>query len=137
MATTTTTVLNDGPRNAVIKLTANLDPSDYENEVVKVDVSTLSPNPGDGAQATNVSVLGIMFSTTNVEVELQWEGQGNPIFYTLPSYFAHKVSFKEVGGITNDAPSRTGNILLTTKTRTVPSLDAQYVITLWLKKKYD
>jgi hypothetical protein len=136
MAITSTTILEDGPRNAVIRLTADLFSGDYETDALKVDVSSLSPDPS-GLVTTNVSLQELMFSTTNVEVNLQWEGKDNPIMYTLPAYFSHKVNFKHFGGLFNDTPGKTGNILLTTKTRTVPSLDAQYVIVLWLKKRYN
>lgn len=136
MATTTITVLEDGPRNAVIKLTGDLASGDFETDALKIDISTLCAAP-DGSKPTNLSIMGIIFSTTNIEVMLQWEGSGNPMFYVCPAYFSHHVNFRSFGGVINDAPARTGNILLTTKTRTVPSVDAQYVITLWLKKRYN
>ncbi len=136
MATINTTVLHDGPRNAIIKLDAFLDSGDAETDALKVDVSALAPDV-NGAAPTNVSVLQIMFSTQNVEVDLQWEGDGNPTFYPMPSNFAEDVDFMRFGGVRNDTNGRTGNILLTTKTRTIPSLDANYSITLWLKKRYN
>jgi hypothetical protein len=135
MAIISSTLLEDGPRNVVISLTGNLESGDYEKDALKVNVKELSI---DGANniPKDLSVLGIKFSTTNIEVALQWESNNNDMFYVLPAYFSSKVDFKHFGGIFNNAPGKTGNILLTTKSRTIPALDAQYMIVLWLKKRY-
>jgi hypothetical protein len=135
MIVATTSVLEDGPRNAVIQFTGKLETGDSETDVLKVDVGLLNPDV-NGVAPTNVSIQGIMFSTSNVEVQVQWEGSGNPIAFVCPSYFAAKQDFKKFGGLINKTPAATGNILFSTVNMITPSTNSQYNIILWLKKRY-
>jgi hypothetical protein len=133
---TSINVLEDGPRNFVVQLTGDIGTNEAETDALKVDVSLLSPNP-QGEACTNVSIQKIDSNTTGTEVQLRWEGSGNPLAAVIPSDFSGRHDYMSIGGIVNKAAGRTGNILLSTISRVYPSTDTQYDITLWLKKRYN
>lgn len=103
----TTQVLQDGVRNAVIKITGVLDTSDVSSTVV-VDVSTLFLSP------TTVRIDHIDYSIGDpLEVVLWWAAT-TPVAI-LPIAGRGRMSYASFGGLINNAGvGVTGDITLTT-----------------------
>jgi hypothetical protein len=137
MPTTSFQVINDGPRNYVIHLVGYIPEGDAETFAKKIDMSTLSINNRYDIPR-RLTLVKEMFSTSNIEVQLYWEGTPNLIFSVYPANRSDTINHEKYGGsgITDNAVSSTGNVLLTADNFTDPALDGRYSITLWFKKLY-
>jgi len=132
-----TQVLEDGPRNYVVRLSASLQAGDAETFVKKIDVSALPKQQGRACRA--LSLLKLDSSTVNASFALLWEAvspANNTTLWRFPMNFSDKQSFVKIGGIQNNATGLTGNVLLSTENWGDPQLDGSYDITLWFRKKY-
>ena len=141
-------LIEDGPRNYVIRLAAEITGGDQEYFAEKIDIegdvlsTPPAPLPFDGRKCTNLSLEGFQASTVNLAVRLYWEGTPNLLVWTWPPNFSGRSSFRDAGAIKNLTSPRTGCVLLTTENYTgdlTPSgvqLDGSYSITLWFKKRY-
>lgn len=149
--------LEDGPRNAVFHLTAEIGAADEETLVKKIDVTTLSllgqstasaTQPGgQNAACTHLSLERIQFSTMGLSVRLFWEGPANvggaALWSLPPNFTGHENFLKKTSPLQNPlaAGTRTGNVLLSTiPFETDPALapqDGRYDIMLWFRKKYE
>lgn len=152
---TTVVKLEDGPRNAIFHLYGEVTAGDQEFNVKKVDITTLSllgqsiagaGQPGGRNQApTHLSLEEIKFATHNLMVHLVWEsGVGTHArIWLCPPNFSDHQKFRRGQPINNNAPSRTGNVLLSTVNETgsftndAAALDGRYDIMLWFHKKYE
>jgi hypothetical protein len=124
---TTSRVVLDGPRRVTMHFTGIGDGSGIqETNVVKVNVAGLNP-PG-GART---KVRAIKYDVTGVGVVvLSWDGASPTPFLTLSGSADH-VDYSDFGGLHDDNPNPTGNILLSTLGFDVGSV---YNITLDLIK---
>lgn len=118
-------ILEDGPRNSIVKLTGVLDTS---NEAVntKIDVTQFTPVP------TQYRIDGIWYSISDqLEVQLQWHATTNVLIVPLAG--RGKQFYKQFGGLINNAGAgKNGNIdLLTTGWASGTQI---YEIILWLVK---
>jgi len=130
----TSQLLFDGPRNVVMKFT-NLSDGTGESAVKKVDVTTLSPNPGTSLRITRIifDINAGADSTTNADptVTLLWEASANVTLAVLSGY-GDTIEMEEGPGIVNTkAAGATGSILFTTGNFTT---GVSYTITLYMKK---
>jgi len=138
--TATTQVLEDGPRNLVVHLTADATANnDVETANTKINVSTLSTQPDTGASCTHVSIERIQFMTQNgLNVKLYWGANTNQLALTLPGSFSDSYDFLKNGApiVNNAGAGKTGNLLLTSENpaNTAPG---RYSITLWCRKSYN
>ena len=98
----------DGEKLAVIHFTGHFTATTGEEaDAVKVDASTLSGTP------TNLKVMRIWYTNSVAGTVLEFEGATDAVFLVLDqgsSYF----DYRDIGGITNNATTPTGDISLTT-----------------------
>lgn len=102
----TTQTLEQGPRNLSMHWTGLGDGAGNEENVVKVDVSNLTP------ACSTVKVMRITGTVAYGVVELYWDA-------LVPKKFAELsgdvfLDFTRVGGLANNAVGRTGDVLLST-----------------------
>lgn len=142
--TATVVKLEDGPRNAVFHLSAEIGGGDAEFNVKKIDVTTLSNLRGASVgiqNCTHLSLEKIQFNTVFVGVKLDWEsGAGTHTrIWTMAPNFSDELDFHQ-SPIQNNAASRTGNVLLSTVAGDPDSaapIDGRYDLWLWFRKKYE
>lgn len=125
--------IQDGPRNAVFKLTGVLDTSDVASVAV-VDVSTLSSLTTQGnTTCTKVFIDRIEYDVSDgLNVDLYWDATTPVLAVTL--YGRGKFKECDTGGfVNNSGAGQTGDILLLTRGFSAGT-PASYTITLWCKK---
>ena len=102
----TTQILIDGPRNAVVKVTAILDTSDLALTTI-VDPASFYDVP------PQFRLMHIDYAMTDqLEAQLQWVGTPNTVM--MPLAGRGRMSFVDFGGLTDNASSPTGQIQLKT-----------------------
>lgn len=123
-----TQVLNDGPRNHIVKLTNISDGTD-ETLVTKVDASTLSGNP------CSLRVDRVQYDLTGgMRVRLYFKNDGTDTEFLTLGAGQGDLDLRSVGGIPNPMlPGANGDILLTCE---ADSLEDAYSIILHTRKKY-
>jgi hypothetical protein len=130
-------VLEDGPRNYVVRLSATLQAGDAETLAEKIVASALSN--WQGRPCTHLSLLELRSSTVNASFNLVWEAASpanNAVLWRFPMNFSDHQKFKKFGGIQNNATGFNGNVAVTTENWGDPQLDGGYEMTLWFRKKY-
>ena len=135
--TSTVQVLEDGPRNLVVRLSSTIPSGNAELFVEKIEVTTLSKWSNQTCDA--LSLLELRSSTVNASFTLWWEAAlpaNNARIWGFPMDFSDHQKFRKFGGIQNSATGGTGCVLLTTENWGDPQLDGSYDITLWFRKKY-
>jgi hypothetical protein len=129
--TVATQILFQGDKQVVMKFT-NASDGTGETNVVKVNVSTLTPYQGE--PCVEVQIDRIYFLTHGMEVRLLWEATTNVTILTAPQNNSQTLDFESFGGLGHNAGTgKTGNILFST-------LDASagdtYTVILVLRKIY-
>lgn len=111
---TTTQVLYDGPRRAILQFTGSSDGSGQLDFATLVDASALLPL-GPGQPCTAVKVSKIAAEVTYGVVELYWDALVPARFAVLAAPRA-VFGYSKITGITNApaGPSATGDILIST-----------------------
>ena len=113
---TTQTIL-DGERLVIQKFT-NISDGTGEAAVVKVDVSTLSPN-SFGVACTGVKINKIWSAAHGMEVRILWVATTNLLAWVVTSNGPYLMDFSSFGGISNNAGTGvTGDIAFTTHDQT-------------------
>lgn len=104
--TTTLQIIEDGTRNAIVKITGVLDTSN----LALADFITMSSLYGSPKQ---VSIQHVDYSLSDqLELQLWWSGATSEI--VMPLAGRGKMSFGNFGGLQNNAIAPTGNIALET-----------------------
>ena len=133
--TTTTQIIEDGDRNAVMLFT---NAGQAETNVVKVDVSDLAPLSGDGRACTRVTLDGIQAEISSgggQYVRILEQATTNKLVFVIVGSGPLDLCFKNFGGIPNSRQAGfTGNLLFSTNGFTN---DSAYSIVLKLRKHYD
>jgi hypothetical protein len=108
----TTQILEEGQRNAIVKLTAVLDTSDLAITTA-IDVTTLN-QAGIGFTPTQVRIDHIDYSISDqLEVQLLWGATTDVVI--LPLAGRGRLMFWNFGGLTNNSGAgKTGNIKVKT-----------------------
>jgi hypothetical protein len=135
--TSTVQILEDGPRNLVVRLSATIPAGNAENFVEKVEVTTLSN--WQSRACNKLSLLELRSSTVNASFTLWWEAllpANNLRVWGFPMNLSDHQKFRKFGGIQNNATGGTGCVLLSTENWGDPQFDGSYDITLWFRKKY-
>lgn len=134
-----TQLLQDGPRNAVVKFVAVLDTADITNQLVVAPDSLSSMQPafsGYPVPAT-VAIKAMEYRVSGATVaDLQWDAT-SPVLVEAMSGNG-KSDYREVGFLQNNAGAGvTGNITLTTRSNATPSTSNIISVTLvlWLIKQ--
>lgn len=122
---TTSRVLHDGVRNLVMQFTGRSDGEGQETDVVKVDVSELTP------PCESVRVQKITYDVFGGLVKLLWAAD-EPVEFLLLSG-QNVIDYSKISGLKNGADdTATGDILLTTSGFAAGD---SYTITLEMTKK--
>jgi hypothetical protein len=135
--TVTSQIINDGPKNYVVRL-LNLSDGTGENNVKKVDISTVTFPLN--ASNKHLILLKYNFSTFNMGVILKWEASVPTQMMFFPPNWTDEHDYTDHGGIPNDGGTgKTGSVLLSTLgvdggTSTING--ARYDITLWFRKHW-
>jgi len=105
-------VLEEGPRNIIVKAAGVLDTSDYS---LNTFISMASSNQGGtGPVPTQVRIDHIDYSISDqLEVQLFWDATTDVVI--LPLAGRGRMSFWNFGGLTNNAGAgKTGDVLIKT-----------------------
>ena len=128
---TSQTIL-DGERLFIAKYT-NISDGTGETAVVKVDVSTLSPNIF-GYACNGVKINKIWMAAHGMEVRILWDADVNLLAWQATSNGPYLMDFSSFGGISNNAGAgRNGDIAFSTHDATAGDT---YTIVLECIKTY-
>ena len=128
-------VIEDGPRNFIVRLACELTGGSTESAVTKITLPMAAAyNLGP---VTSLALEGFQGATTNIAVRLLWEGTPNSTIWEWPANFAGRTTFRDAGPIKNNATLATGCVLLSAENYSDPILDGRYDLTLWFKKRYN
>jgi hypothetical protein len=112
-AVTSQTIL-DGERLFIGKFT-NFSDGTGETGVIKIDVSTLSPN-AFGLACNGVKLNKIYGTTHGFEVQILWDATTDVFAWQIPQNTNYLMDFSSFGGIPNNAGAgKTGDVLFTTR----------------------
>jgi hypothetical protein len=130
-AVTSQTIL-DGERLFIGKFT-NFSDGTGETGVIKIDVSTLSPN-AFGLACNGVKLNKIYGTTHGFEVQILWDATTDVFAWQIPQNSNYLMDFSSFGGIPNNAGAgRTGDVLFTTRDASAGDM---YTIVLECIKTY-
>lgn len=109
----TSQVIEDGPRNAVLKFT-NVSDGTGQSNAVLVDVSTLSSDPLTGQVCNGVTIQSVIYSCVGMGVELFFDATTNMPLLNLNQDFSDQIDFGPTGIPNNAGTGKTGDVLVTT-----------------------
>jgi hypothetical protein len=128
----TSQTLLDGERLFIGKFT-NISDGTGETAVVKVDVSTLSPN-SFGLACNGVKINKIWMTVHGMEVRILWDATTDLLAWQATSNGPYLMDFSSFGGIPNNSGAgKTGDIAFTTHDATAGD---SYAIVLECLKTY-
>ena len=111
-AVTSQTIL-DGERLFIAKFT-NISDGTGESGVIKINVSTLTPN-AFGLACNGVKINKIWATTHGMEVRILFDATTDAFAWQIPQNTNYMMDFSSFGGIPNNAGAGvTGNVLFTT-----------------------
>ena len=123
----------DGERLFIAKFT-NISDGTGETGVVKIDVSTLSPNAAGNA-CNGVKINKIFATTHGMEVRILWDATTDVFAWMIPQNSNYLMDLSSFGGIPNNAGAgKTGDVLFTTADASAGDM---YCITLECIKTYE
>jgi hypothetical protein len=123
-----TQVLYESASEYIAKFT-NVSDGTGEADVVKVDVSALSPS------CAEVDIVKIVYSTDGMAVRVEWDATTDTVAWLIPANQSDTIDFSKdtPGRIRNNAGSgKTGDVLFTTVGHT---LGDSYSIILHCRKR--
>lgn len=123
MTTVNTQIINDGPRNVVMKF--NIVGTAVElADALLVDVSTLSGAPNE------VKVMAVDAALEGFGAELIWDATANVRILDIPAGQDFDQCYRRYGGLPNDAGAgKTGDILISTSGAAV-GLTGHVIVTM-------
>jgi len=136
-AVTTQTILDDGGKNLIVKLT-NISDGTGESAVTKVDVSGLTSGI-NGQACSGISINRIWFSNVGMGFKLFWKATSNQFILEAGADQTDTWDFiwsnQSLPGIPNNAGTgKNGDLALTTVGH---SSGDSYSIIIWANKTYD
>lgn len=126
----TTQILEQGPRNVVMKFT-NVSDGSGESGVLKVDVSTLTGF--NGQTPSEVLIEKIQYLLFGMQVQILWDADTDVLAVELVPDAGDCVDFREWPISNNAGTGKTGDIRFTTVGHTAGD---SYTIILALRKVY-
>jgi hypothetical protein len=127
-----TQILFEGERKVVMKFT-DISDGTGENKVLKVDVSTLTPN-ASGKACDGVTITKIHASLHTMTVDMYWDATTDVYIQTLTPNGMYTFDYEPIGGLWNNAGTgKTGDILFSTHEN---AAGARYTIVLEMVKSY-
>jgi len=107
MAIATQQILNDGPRNLVLKYTFGGDLNDSTAEIL-LDADAFSIEHG------GLRLERAQWSLTGMSCNLSWEDGATDVDLIEMNSGYGEIDFSESGGVVNNATLQTGNVVFTT-----------------------
>ncbi len=130
-AVTSQTIL-DGERLFIGKFT-NISDGTGESAVLKIDVSTLTPNAA-GLACNGVKINKIWAQTQGMAVDILWDADTDLICETIPENQFYLMDYSSFGGFPNNAGTgKTGDVRFST---VGAAAGDRYTITLECIKTY-
>lgn len=130
-AVTSQTIL-DGERLFIGKFT-NISDGTGESAVLKIDVSTLTPNAA-GLACNGVKINKIWAQTQGMSVDILWDADTDLICETIPENQFYLMDYSSFGGFPNNAGTgNTGDVRFST---VGAAAGDRYTITLECIKTY-
>jgi hypothetical protein len=125
-------ILNDGYRNTTLKISGYVNAADITNYTV-LDPSTLSQIDAQGTLAKTVRVKRINFDIQDgLQVDLIWDGATPTSLWECTG--RGEIKAGPFGGITDNATTPNGKILLTTIGGATTTLNTSFTIILEIIK---
>jgi len=125
-------ILNDGYRNATLKIAGYVNGTDVTAYTV-LDPSTLSPIDAQGTLAKTVRIKRINFDIQDgIQATLNWDGATPQLLWECTG--RGEIKAGPFGGITDNATTPNGNITLTTLGGATTTLNTSFVIVLEIIK---
>ena len=131
--TISTQIIQDGGRQAIIKVTAVVGNTDVVTSTM-VDVSTLSADPVTRRTCTGVVLAKLTYVGVGVGVKLEWDANANVLIFDLPVNWTEDYDFSDYTGIPNNSGTgKNGDIVATT---VAPSAGDTYTFIFTVVKQY-
>lgn len=130
-----TQIVNDGPRNTVMKITGILDSGDVTDQVIitPAELSSMMPAQAGVFPPNFVALKQLDFVVEDgLEVRLFWEGDSDALIEVLTGRGCSK--YKHFGALRNNAGNPSGNITLSTQGWTASSI-LSFTLILWVVKQ--
>ena len=131
--TVSTQIIQDGSKQAIIKVTAVVGNTDVVTSTM-VDVSSLSVDPVSRRACTGAVLAKLVYVGVGVGVKLEWDATANVLIFDLPVNWTEEYDFTAFTGIPNNAGAgKTGDIVATT---VAPSAGDTYTFIFTVNKQY-
>ena len=131
--TVSTQIIQDGSKQAIIKVTAVVGNTDVVTSTM-VDVSSLSVDPVSRRACTGAVLAKLVYVGVGVGVKLEWDATANVLIFDLPVNWTEEYDFSDFTGIPNNAGAgKTGDIVATTVD---PSAGDTYTFIFTVNKQY-
>lgn len=112
-AVATQTIQDDG-KTAIFRFT-NVSDGTGESAVVKIDVSSLAPDPMTNAACSSVTIQKIYYTTIGMGVKIFFDATTDVLAWQLNADWTDTLDFSDFTGIPNNSGSgKTGDIAFTT-----------------------
>ena len=112
-AVDTQTIQDDG-KTAIFRFT-NVSDGTGESAVVKIDVSSLAPDPMTNAACSSVTIQKIYYTTIGMGVQIFFDATTDVLAWQLNADWTDTLDFSDFTGIPNNAGSgKTGDVAFTT-----------------------
>ncbi|MDC3229576.1 hypothetical protein OAU05_00490 [bacterium] len=131
--TVSTQIIQDGSKQAIIKVTAVVGNTDVVTSTM-VDVSSLSVDPVSRRPCTGAVLAKLVYVGVGVGVKLEWDATANVLIFDLPVNWTEEYDFTAFTGIPNNAGAgKTGDIVATT---VAPTAGDTYTFIFTVNKQY-
>ena len=132
-AVATQTIQDDG-KTAIFRFT-NVSDGTGESAVVKIDVSSLAPDPMTNAACSSVTIQKIYYTTIGMGVKIFFDATTDVLAWQLNADWTDTLDFSDFTGIPNNAGSgKTGDVAFTTVGHTSGDV---YNIVIQVSKSYE
>ena len=112
-AVATQTIQDDG-KTAIFRFT-NVSDGTGESAVVKIDVSSLAPDPMTNAACSSVTIQKIYYTTIGRGVKIFFDADTDVLAWQLNADWTDTLDFSDFTGIPNNSGTgKTGDIAFTT-----------------------
>jgi len=112
-AVATQTIQDDG-KTAIFRFT-NVSDGTGESAVVKIDVSSLAPDPMTNAACSSVTLQKIYYTTIGMGVKIFFDADTDVLAWQLNADWTDTLEFSDSTGIPNNSGTgKTGDIAFTT-----------------------
>jgi hypothetical protein len=130
--TISTQIIQDGGKQAIIKVTAVVGNTDIVTSTM-VDVSTLSVDPVSRRPCTGAVLAKLVYIGVGVGVKLEWDATANVLIFDLPVNWTEDYDFSAYGIPNNAGAGKTGDIVATTVS---PTAGDTYTFIFTINKQY-